>query len=146
MRSKELKTYNLPKDELVIAQIDAKPNMLFFLAILMGILSIVMKYPVVFGAMIILVSICAIIYMPRALLMEFYQEYLVLYNRADKNNCVLIYYDEISSWYYSWSASRDYLCIELENGTTEKIEAFSKTIFESNMNRFLKDKHRKNVK
>ena len=146
MRSKELKTYNLPKDDPVIAQIDAKPNTLFFLAIMMGLLSFIFKLPTAYGVMIILVALGAIIYMPRVILMEFYQEYLVLHNRADKNNCVLIYYDEISSWYYSWSASRDYLYIELENGTTEKIEAFSKTIFESNMNRFLRDKHRKNVK
>jgi hypothetical protein len=31
----------------------------------------------------------------------------------------------------------------MEDGTTEKIEAFSKTLFEAQMNRFLKDKHRK---
>ncbi|MBR4421358.1 MAG: hypothetical protein IKS69_02380, partial [Erysipelotrichaceae bacterium] len=78
-------------------------------------------------------------------LMEFFQDYLVIYNKADKNSCVLIYYDEISSWYYTWSANRDYLYIELENGTVEKIEAFSKTLFETDMNRFVRTK-KKSVK
>ena len=109
-------------------------------------LSFMFKLPIAYGVTMIIVSLCAIAYMPRVVLMEFYQDYLVLYNRADKNNCVLIYYDEVSSWYYSWSANRDYLYIELENGNVEKIEAFSKTIFESTMNRFMRDKRRKNVK
>jgi len=146
MKSKELKTYNLPKDDMVVAQIDAKPNSLFIFVILIGVLSFMFKLPVAYGVTMIIVSLCAIAYMPRVVLMEFYQDYLVLYNRADKNNCVLIYYDEVSSWYYSWSANRDYLYIELENGNVEKIEAFSKTIFESTMNRFMRDKRRKNVK
>lgn len=146
MKSKELKTYNLPKDDMVVAQIDAKPNSLFIFVILIGVLSFMFKLPIAYGVTMIIVSLCAIAYMPRVVLMEFYQDYLVLYNRADKNNCVLIYYDEVSSWYYSWSANRDYLYIELENGNVEKIEAFSKTIFESTMNRFMRDKRRKNVK
>ena len=146
MKSKELKTYNLPKDDMVVAQIDAKPNSLFIFVILIGVLSFMFKLPVAYGVTMIIVSLCAIAYMPRVVLMEFYQDYLVLYNRADKSNCVLIYYDEVSSWYYSWSANRDYLYIELENGNVEKIEAFSKTIFESTMNRFMRDKRRKNVK
>ena len=146
MKSKELKTYNLPKDDMVVAQIDAKPNSLFFFVILIGVLSFMFKLPIAYGVTMIIVSLCAIAYMPRVVLMEFYQDYLVLYNRADKNNCVLIYYDEVSSWYYSWSANRDYLYIELENSNVEKIEAFSKTIFESTMNRFMRDKRRKNVK
>ena len=33
MKSKELKTYNLPEDNQVIASIDAKPNVLFFILI-----------------------------------------------------------------------------------------------------------------
>jgi hypothetical protein len=83
--------------------------------------------------------------MPKVILMEFYSDYLVMYNKADKDNCVLIYYDEIASWHYVWGANRDYLCIELSDGSEEIIEAFSKSLFEGNMNRFLKDKHRKNA-
>lgn len=146
MKSKELKTYNLPKDDMIVAQIDAKPNALFVFVILIGVLSFVFRLPVAYGVSMIIISICAIAYMPRVVLMEFYQDYLVIYNRADKNSCVLIYYNEVSSWYYSWSANRDYLYIELENGNVEKIEAFSKTIFESTMNRFLRDKRRKSNK
>ncbi|MBQ2583212.1 MAG: hypothetical protein II577_04855 [Erysipelotrichaceae bacterium] len=143
MKSKELKTYNLPKEDVLISEIDAKPQALFLFLILIGALSFLFKVPSAYGIVTILISLGAMIYMPKVEMVGFYQDYLVLYNRADRNNCVLIYYDEVASWYYSWSASRDYLCIEMEDGTTEKIEAFSKTLFEAQMNRFLKDKHRK---
>ncbi len=142
MKSKELKTYNLPEDNPVIAEIDAKPNFLFWILILMGLFSFLTSFPKVYGIILIGFSLCALIYMPRVVLMEFFQDYLVAFNKADKNNCVLIYYEDIASWHYSRGASRDYLCIELVNGTTEQIEAFSKSVFESNMNRFLKDKRK----
>jgi len=143
MKSKELKTYNLPKEDVPIGEIDAKPQELFLLLILIGVLSFLFRVPTAYGVTTILFSLVAMIYMPKVEIIGFYQDYLILYNRADRNNCFLVYYDEVSSWYYSWSASRDYLCIEMEDGTTEKIEAFSKTLFESHMNRVLKEKHRK---
>ena len=71
---------------------------------------------------------------------------MILYNRADKDVCTLVYYDEVSSWNYARGTRRDYLYIELENGRIEKTEGFSRSLFESQMNRFLKDKSRKNSK
>ena len=81
--------------------------------------------------------------MPRVVLMEFYYNYMVLYNKANKSNCVLIYYDEVISWSYMRGANRDFLVVELMDGSEELIEGFSKTLFVSNMNRFLKDKYKK---
>ena len=83
------------------------------------------------------------VFMPKVVLMQFFSDFLVMYNKADKNTCELIYYEDVVSWHYAWSANRDYLYIELKDGQTERIEAFSKTIFEYNMNRFLKAKHKK---
>ena len=140
MKSKELKTHNLPVDIFPISKIDAKPDALFILLILLGLFSFTLHITSFYGITIILTSLCVILFMPKVRLIEFFQEYLVMYNKADKNSCVLIYYDEIASWYYTWSANRDYLYIELENGSVEKIEAFSKTLFEANMNRFVRGK------
>ena len=145
MKSKELKTYNLPEDNQVIASIDAKPNVLFFILIMVGLFSFLLKIPSAYGIILILFSFCGLTYMPRVVLMEFYQEYMVAYNRADKSNCVLIYYEDVLSWHYHRGTQHDYLYIELEDGRSERIEGFSRTIFESNMNRFLKDKNRKNL-
>ena len=140
MRSKELKTYNLPAEDVLISSINAKPNFLFCLLIILGIMSYFLDIPFFYGATLIGLSLVVLIFTPKVTMMEFYQNYLVMYNKADRNSCVLIYYDEVASWHYTWSTNRDYLNIELEDGSVERIEAFSKTLFESNMNRFLKDK------
>jgi len=144
MKSKELKTYNLPKDDLLISSIDAKPSFLFLLLTIFGILLLFFESFRLYGASILVITLITYLYLPKVTLMEFFQDYLVLYNRADNNTCVLVYYDEVVSWNYTWSANRDYLNIELQNSQKERIEAFSKTIFESNMNRFLKEKKKKN--
>jgi membrane-bound ClpP family serine protease len=143
MRSKELKTHNLPGENQVLAQIDAKPNFLFMILILMGVAFFIFDHTNPYGVFVTIVAVIAMIYMPRVVMMEFYQDYLVMYNKADKTNCVLIYYDEVASWTYVWGANRDFLLVELSDGNEEIIEAFSKTIFESNMNRFLRNKHKK---
>lgn len=144
MKSKELKTYNLPKDDLLISSIDAKPSFLFLLLTIFGILLLFFESFRLYGVSILVITLITYLYLPKVTLMEFFQDYLVLYNRADNNTCVLVYYDEVVSWNYTWSANRDYLNIELQNSQKERIEAFSKTIFESNMNRFLKEKKKKN--
>ena len=143
MKSKELKTYNLPDDNGFLSEINAKPTGIFILLIIIGIVSFALKFPYVYGVTLIVVGFVCAIFMPRVTQMEFYYDYLVMYNRADKSSCVIIYYNEVKCWYYSWSAKKDELVIELEDGNVEKIEAFSKTIFEAYMYRYLKDKHKK---
>jgi len=143
MRSKELKTYNLPSDDQLISQIDAKPSFVFYVLIVMGLVFFVYNHYNPYGLFVAIVALFALIYMPRVVLMEFYYNYMVLYNKANKSNCVLIYYDEVISWSYMRGANRDFLVVELMDGSEELIEGFSKTLFVSNMNRFLKDKYKK---
>ena len=143
MRSKELKTYNLPNENQALSQIDAKPNFIFVIMVCMGLALFIYDHTNPYGIFMTLVSIIAMIYMPRVVMMEFYQDYMVMYNKADKSNCALIYYDEVLSWNYVWGANRDFLLVEMTDGNEEIIEAFSKTLFESHMNRFLRNKHKK---
>ena len=144
MKSKELKTYNLPSDDILISSIDAKPYFLFVILIILGIISYLFSISLFYGTILIIMSIMVLLFTPKVTLMEFFQNYLIMFNKADKNSCILIYYDEVVSWYYTKSANHDYLYIELQDGSTERIETFSKTLFESNMNRFLKDKKKAN--
>lgn len=143
MKSKELKTYNIPNDGAILTEINAKPTWLFVALIVLGIVALAIRINPIYGITMIIVGFVCICFMPRVTLMEFYYDYLVMYNRADRTSCVIIYYSEVVSWYYSWGATKDYLVIELEDGTKEKIEAFSKTIFEAFMSRYLKEKHKK---
>ena len=143
MKSKELKIYNLPGDNTPLSEINAKPTGILVSLMIIGCFLAVLKISIVYGLMMIVVGFICVCFMPRVTLMEFYYDYFVMYNRADRNTCVLIYYKEVVSWCYLWNAKKDTLVVELEDGSIEKIEGFSKTIFEAYMYRYLKDKHKK---
>lgn len=142
MKSKELKTYNLPNENAPLAEINAKPTFLFVVLIFLGILALILHFQTIYGVTMIVVGFICICFMPRITLIEFYYDYFVMYNRADKSKCVLIYNNEVKSWHYKWTAKKDVLEIELEDGSVESIEAFSKTIFEAYMSRYIKKKNK----
>jgi len=146
VRSKELKSYNLDKSKTIIKEIGAKPYTLLLLIIATGIVISFVGIPIVYGITLIVIGLIILLLFPNRVLIDFYDNHLVLFNRAAKDDCVIIYYDEIVSWWYTRDIGVDELRIELEDGTIEKINAFSKFEFEKNMNGFVKDKYRKNVK
>lgn len=146
MKSKELKVYNLPLNFKPLLIIDAKPHLWLLVFALFGIIVCINRSMLSYGIYIIALSISFLLLMPRLVMLEFYDDYMVMHNKANKSDCVLIYYEDIVSWYYNRNPNNDYLFIELEDGRVEKIEAFSKQTFESAMNRFVKDKRRRNHK
>lgn len=142
MRSKELKVYNLPADRQPSAIIDAKPYGLFMLFLVFGIVLILFNISTMYGIATIIIGLCAIMFLPKTILVEFFEDSLVLHNKASKDDCVLIYYEDVTSFIYVRGSLKDYLQIALEDGSIEKVEAFSKIIFESNMNHYCPGKIR----
>ena len=145
MKSKELKIYNLPERRTVLTSIDAKPNVTIYLLFFFGVFLVVIKQ-YVWGVSLSLTALLMIGLLPNRVLIEFYNEYLVLYNHADKNVCEIIYYEDVVKWSYSVGLSYDTLYITLTDDSTHKIDAFSKISFEQALNRFLKDKKEKTKK
>ena len=129
-----------------ITAINAKPSVFLFLMVVLGTVLEITRISTMYAAALIIVALVALLFMPKVPLIEFFNDYLVMYNKADKGTCELIYYEDIVSWHYSRGASNDYLHIELSNGKQEQIEGFSKVFYETQMNRFVKDKRKKNVK
>lgn len=109
----------------------------------MGIVLCLDEKTTVYGIAIAVIGLSFLMFLPKLIMLEFYDDYMILHNKANKTDCVLIYYEDVVSWHYQWNAYKDYLYIELIDGTNERIEAFSKTEFELAMNRFLKDKRKK---
>lgn len=143
MKSKELKIYNLPINFKPHITIDAKPHLFLALVFVVGIVLCLNEKTMVYGVAVAVVGISFLMFLPKLIMLEFYDDYMILHNKANKSDCVLIYYEDVVSWNYQWNAKKDYLFIELEDGSVEKIEAFSKTEFELAMNRYLKDKRKK---
>lgn len=139
MNSKELKRYNLPEDRFLLAAIDAKPSFILFLIFIIGlVLVVVRQYSV--GIVVTLLATISYIALPSRVLMEFYQSYLVLYNHANKNDCEMIYYDEVVKWRYVYGINYDYVELILVDDSTHTIDAFSRSLFEGFLNKYLKDK------
>ena len=139
MKSKELKQYNLPEDRIILSQIDAKPNVILFAILFIGFGLVTLK-SIIWGASMILVSFMGIVVLPKRVLIEFCYDYLILYNHANKTTCEIIYYEDVLKWKYVAGLGYDELRIKLVDDSVHKVDGFSKMLFETSMNRFLKDK------
>ncbi len=139
MESKELKRYNLPEDRQLLGVIDAKPSLILFIIFLVGLFLLVIRQYVL-GTIVIAVATLSFVLLPSRVLIEFYYDYLVLYNHADKNDCEMIFYDEVVKWRYIFGMTYDYVELTLVDDSTHVVDAYSRTEFESYLNRFMKDK------
>ena len=146
MKSKELKVHNLPYDRQIEESVDAKPYFIFIILGILGFFICFVKGGMLLGIALIVICLASIFFLPRRVLIEFCNDYLVLYNRASHNECMIIYYEDIVSWNYIRGYSMDELEINLVDGTKESIEAFSKFIFESHMNNYVEEKKLKKNK
>ena len=145
MKSKELKTYNLPEDRVLLAAIDAKPEWMIFAFFVLGVFLIVYQRYIA-GSSFFGIAICATFFLPNRVLVEFYSDFLVIFNHANKNTCEIIYYDDVVNWSYVYGITYDTLDIKLIDDSVHSIDAYSKVLFENLMNRFLKDKKEKKKK
>ena len=139
MKSKELKTYNLPEDRVVLSYIDAKPVIAIFIIFALGGILLAYQQYLIGGAM-MLMALGAMFLLPSRKLIEFYSDYLVLYNHANKDVCEMIYYEDVVSWHYTFGVAYDKLNFKLADDSIHSVDGFSIITFENQLNRFLKDK------
>lgn len=142
MKTKEIKRYNLPNERIVLSRIDAKPYELIVLIILVGVF-VTYRSQWLYGGFFALLSIIILIVLPSCLLIEFTKDYLIIYNKGNSADCYIVYYEDIVTWRYMGGFKEDELVINLVDGSSLKLEAFSKILFEREMNKFLKEKKEK---
>ncbi|MBR4444628.1 MAG: hypothetical protein IKS37_01850 [Solobacterium sp.] len=142
MRSQTIKIRNLPHDPTRVTKtVNVKPVLLLlFLLLLGGIFLAIRAYLLVGGIFIAGISLFALLVMPDRILCQFTDEYLVLYNTREKDECNLLYWDEIVSWQYEWHPSVDLLVIQMIDGSTETQEMYSKRSIAGMMRRYIPGK------
>lgn len=145
MKSKEIKRYNLPEDRILLGIIDAKPDTYLLIFFFIGLIFLLLKEYTI-AIIFLSISILSLIFLPKRVLIEFYDSYLVLYNHASKNDCEIIYYNEVTKWRYNYGVSYDELQLLLIDDSMHSVDGFSRIVYESQMNRFLKDKRDKTKK
>ena len=135
MKSKEIRVRNLPKDDVPFYVLNVKPTSFLIIAMIMGICFLwIRSYLQVIGVMVIMVSLFSLLMLPDCKLYEIHQDYIVLYNRHDKSECFIIYYEDMVSWHYEWNPSYDQLVISLVDGSVEKQEVYAKYRIEKWLN------------
>ena len=146
MKSQVLRATNLPKDREALHSVKVKPIVLLLAIVLFGLfLAIFRDYLLFFGIMIIGISSFSLFLLPNKVLIEFYPEYLVLYNYKDKNRCHIVYYDEIVSWKYERRVNGDTLVLNLVDGSSLLQDLYSKRSIQTYMDQFLPNKEVKNT-
>lgn len=126
MKSKKLKIRNIPQST-SLEEIFVKPTI--GLVILMFIGSIVMLFNEFFsfiGLLIVAITLFFMTVAPDRKLIEFTVDFVVLYNCRMRDECFLIYWDDILSWRYVWHADEDELLIELVDGSFQRMPVFSR--------------------
>lgn len=144
MKSKEIRVRNLPKDDVPFYVSNVKPTSFLIIAMIMGICFLwIRSYLQVIGVMVIMVSLFSLLMLPDCKLYEIHQDYIVLYNRHDKSECFIIYYEDMVSWHYEWNPSIDQLVISLVDGSVEKQEVYAKYRIEKWLNSLAPSKQAK---
>lgn len=143
MKSKTLKIRNIPKEPPIIATVRVKPTsqliVLTFIGAIFFMFSEMLSY---FGLVIICVCSFCLLVMPDRKLIEFTHDFIIIYNCKDRDDCNILFWEDILTWQYIWRADKDELEIELVNHTKENIECFSKSTIVPLLRAYIKEKEK----
>jgi|LAHS01.1.fsa_nt_gb hypothetical protein len=147
MKSQRILIRNLPDDGSPRKKIALKPTIVLYglLAVGVGIFFINKVFALV-SVSLILVSAFSLIVLPDRTLCVFAKDWMALYNQHNKQECMMIYYEDIVSWQYEWHSYVDSLIICLLDGTTESLDVYSKYRIEKLMNEHVPGKEIKSIR
>lgn len=115
VKSKVLKIRNLPTDGRKIDQINAKPYLVIAVFLFIGIALLFTRVYLI-GIVITFLFLYCLLFVKDVVLIEFYETYAVLYLNNGKEECFLLFWQDVAKW--SITSSRndlDVLNIELKN-------------------------------
>lgn len=115
VKSKVLKIRNLPTDGRKIDQINAKPYLVIAVFLFIGIALLFTRVYLI-GIVITFLFLYCLLFVKDVVLIEFYETYAVFYLNNGKEECFLLFWQDVAKW--SITSSRndlDVLNIELKN-------------------------------
>ena len=146
MKSKILKVKNVPHDN-ILATLRTKPISLFVVMLIIGFVFLAInQITQAIGALLCLFALYGLFMVNDRMIIEFTDEFMIVYDESNKEDCKLLYYDEILSWDYITRSRYDCLVVEMIDGTSEKINCYSKHKLESILNVYAPNKRRKHMK
>ena len=130
MKSQIIRICNIPKSEgLKPVRIHVKPTTQLIIGI--GIGALLMCSPWSLGAYgMVVMGICLFsLFLPDRTLVEFYPDFLVLYNQKDQDMAYLCMWQDIVQWRYEYHTAVDQVFVTLVDGSTQAVDMFSKPLF-----------------
>ncbi len=97
VHSKVLKVHNLPKTGKKIGQVNAKPYLFIIVCLFLGI-CLLYTSCYLLGVMIVMLFSYNLLFVRDMVLAEFYDEYAVFYLDQNKDECYLLFWDDIEQW------------------------------------------------
>ena len=141
MKSQVIKIRNLPISSKTFHSVCVKPKgILVFLLFIGLVVSFQSSYYSSTLVCLVMIPIFALCFMPDWELVRFTQDYLIMFNTRDREQCSIIYWDEILNWQYEWHPSGDLLVVNLIDGSSQCVDMFSKKSIYKYMNLFLPNK------
>ncbi|NLC96686.1 MAG: hypothetical protein GX675_03860 [Erysipelotrichaceae bacterium] len=128
MKSKTIKQRNIPPYPYIIKSIRVKPTGILMLMIIIGFILLFSNRDfAMIGVLIISISSFSLLVLPDSKIIDYTNEYAIIYNCIDRDECKLIYWDEILSWQYKWHTDKDEMIIEMVDLSLEVIETYKRS-------------------
>lgn len=126
VKSKILKIRNLPTDGKKIDQINAKPYLFIIVCLIAGI-SLMCTNLYLIGIIITFMFLYYLLFVKDVVLIEFYDQYAVFYLNNGKDECFLLFWEDVQRW--SITSNRndlDLLNIVLRNNECIALKCLSR--------------------
>ena len=147
MKSQIIRVCNIPKkDGVKPVRIHVKPTAQLIGGIAVG--AALMLGPWSLAAYgIVVMGICLFaLFLPDRTLVEFYPDFLVLYNQKNPDMAYLCLWKDIVQWRYEYHTASDRVFVELVDGSTQSVDMFGRTFFRRCMNLYAPGKEVKSTR
>lgn len=135
MQSQYIKLRNLDPYVLKTAYaVRVKPWWLLWVIFFSGIILVTLRsYTAKIAVPLLILTLFCLLVMPDRVLVQFGDSYLIMYNRQERNEATLLYYDEIVNWHYEYHRSCDTFVVTMKDGTTHAVDMYSKLAVQRQM-------------
>ncbi len=146
MKSKVIKQRNIPTFPIIEKTIRVKPLIAIMISIIIGIILVLFNDEfALYGLVLFGVGLFCLVFLPDVKIIEYTDKYAVIYNCREKDECKLIYWDEILSWQYKWHTDKDEMIIEMVDHSVEIFDSYAKSTVVPYFRKYVgaKEKNRK---
>lgn len=147
MKSKELKIYNIPRENPPLMTMTIKPRKLLIIILWcsIAVFCLSQTYSMV-GLVSCAICMFALVAMPDRTLLDIYESMLVIYDSHQMDSCFCIYWEELLTWQYIRSQQGDHLRVELIDGQHVECDIYRSHKLFYYLNTFAKGKEKKLVR